>query len=255
MAVPVVITAPRGRMGQALNKLASAAGSGFEVVALLDKPGSDIGASVVHSLKDLGAVAQPVVIDFSTPDATMEHIQDASDLGMPCVIGTTGFTTEQRQRLEAHASTVPIIVAPNTSLGVHVLTAVVAQVAAKLKDYDCEIVEYHHRLKKDAPSGTALLLAEAAAAARNVDLGENTCLGRAGHTGVRPIGQIGIHAVRAGDIIGEHTITLAGPGERIELTHKAHSRDTFAAGALEAARYLNGKQPGLYTMRHVLGLD
>ena len=176
------------------------------------------------------------VIEFTTPEATLEHVRIARALKKPIVIGTTGLSDAQRAELDAAAKTIAIVFSPNMSAGVNVLFEIARTAAQRLgQAYDVEIIEAHHRHKKDAPSGTAKRLAETLASAR----------------GVNP-GAIPVHAVRAGDIVGDHTVILAGPSERLELTHRAHSRDAFAQGALQAARFLVGRQPGLYDMSDVL---
>jgi 4-hydroxy-tetrahydrodipicolinate reductase len=196
-----------------------------------------------------------VLIDFSAPGATRTFAAQAASLGIKLVIGTTGLTAEDHSLLAATARQTAVLVASNMSLGVNVLLAVVEQLSSGLPGFDLEIVEMHHRRKKDAPSGTALALAEAAAKGRRVALSDVVCHGRHGMTGERPPGEIGVLALRGGDVVGEHTVIFAGDGERVELTHRAHSRDTFAAGALRAAQFLSDKDQGMFTMRDVLGLQ
>jgi 4-hydroxy-tetrahydrodipicolinate reductase len=242
-------------MGQALLRLAQA-DAGLTVVGSVDKgegtPGSSVQAAA--SLAQLNPPAGSVLIEFTHPEATIHHVREAAALGVNVLVGTTGFSASERAELEQSAARAALIIAANTSLGVNVLLGVVEQLARTLGDYDIELVEMHHRLKKDAPSGTAVALAEAAARGREVKLADVARNGRDGFTDVRPAGEIGIHAVRGGDVVGEHTMTFAGPGERIEVVHRAHSRDTFAAGALQAAKWLSGRPAGLYTMRDVLGI-
>ena len=177
-----------------------------------------------------------VLIEFTAPEVTVAHVQLAQELRKPMVIGTTGLSEAQRATLQTAAKTIPIVFSPNMSLGVNVLFEL-AQLAAQrlgLK-YDVEVVESHHRAKKDAPSGTAKRLAEVLAMARK-----------------QPPASVPVHAIRAGDIVGDHTVMLAGPAERLELTHRAHSRDVFAQGALKAAQFVVAQKPGLYDMSHVL---
>ncbi|MBV9734157.1 MAG: 4-hydroxy-tetrahydrodipicolinate reductase [Verrucomicrobia bacterium] len=196
-----------------------------------------------------------VVIDVSAPAATMAVARLCSENPTPLVVGTTGHNQEQIEALQLVSQKCPVLLAPNFSLGVNLLFWMAETAAAKLgKDFDVEIVEVHHRLKKDAPSGTAKRLAELIAAARRLTYEKNARHGREGIVGERPVDEIGVHAVRGGDIIGEHTVLFAGLGERIELTHKASSRETFARGAIQAARWIVGCSPGLYEMRDVLGL-
>ena len=241
----VVISGPRGRMGQAIQRLATGDDT-LTILATLDS------TSPPNALEKLQDAASAVLVEFTTPEATLEHVKAAAELGMNAIVGTTGFSLDQRAQLERFANCIALIVAPNTSVGVNVLLGVVQQLAGALPAYDIELVEMHHRLKKDAPSGTAVALAEAASKGRSVALADVVKHGREGLTGERPAGEIGIHSLRGGDVAGEHTMTFAGPGERIEIVHRAHSRDTFAAGALLAAKWLAGRKPGLYTMRDVL---
>ncbi|WP_025270434.1 4-hydroxy-tetrahydrodipicolinate reductase [Hippea sp. KM1] len=196
-----------------------------------------------------------VVIDFTAPDATLSHVRVAADHKKPIVIGTTGLNNQQIKEIEKLSVIVPIVLAPNMSLGVNILFKLVEDVARTLKDdYDIEIVEMHHRFKADAPSGTALKLAEFAAKGIGEDLEDVAVYGRKGLIGKRDPKEIGIMSLRGGDVVGEHTVIFAGLGERIELTHKASSRDTFARGALRAAKWVIDKVPGLYSMQDVLGL-
>ena len=171
------------------------------------------------------------------------------------VIGTTGHSTEQRKFIETAAKSVPIVFAPNFSVGVNTLFWLTRKTAELLgPDFDLEIVEMHHRLKKDAPSGTAQKLAEILSEVRQLDVQKNVAHGRHGMIGERPGKEIGMHSLRGGDVVGEHEVIFAGPGEQLALTHRASSRETFARGALRAARWIVGKQPGLYSMEDVLGL-
>jgi 4-hydroxy-tetrahydrodipicolinate reductase len=196
-----------------------------------------------------------VVIDVTAPAATITVARLCSENQKPLVVGTTGHNQQQIEALRLVSQKCPVLLAPNFSLGVNLLFWMAETAAAKLsKDFDVEIVELHHRLKKDAPSGTAKRLAELMAAARQLSYEKNARHGREGLVGERPVDEIGVHAVRGGDIVGEHTVLFAGLGERIELTHKASSRETFARGAIQAARWIVGRNPGLYEMRDVLGL-
>jgi 4-hydroxy-tetrahydrodipicolinate reductase len=196
-----------------------------------------------------------VVIDVTAPAATIAVGRLCSENQTPLVVGTTGHTQEQIETLRLVSQKCPVLLAPNFSLGVNLLFWMAETAAAKLgQDFDVEIVESHHRLKKDAPSGTAKRLAELIAEARHLSYEKNARHGREGLVGQRPVDEIGIHAVRGGDIIGEHTVLFAGLGERFELTHKASSRETFARGAIQAARWIAGRSPGLYEMKDVLGL-
>jgi len=195
------------------------------------------------------------VIDFTIPDATLEHVRVAAEGKKPIVIGTTGLNSAQIGDIEKFSAVIPVVLAPNMSLGVNVLFKLVGEVSKTLGgDYDIEIVEMHHRFKVDAPSGTALKLAELAAKGLGVKLEEAGVFGRKGLIGERKPKEIGVMTLRGGDVVGEHTVIFAGLGERIELTHRASSRDTFARGALRAAKWVVDKLPGLYSMQDVLGL-
>ena len=212
--------------------------------------GSDIDAAVR---------AADVLIDFTRPEGTLAHAAACARHRKALVAGTTGLTPAQKAELAAHARTIPIVFAPNMSVGVNVLVKLVEMAAARLgPGYDIEIVEMHHKHKVDAPSGTALWLGEAAAAGAGVVFADQAVHAREGVTGERKAGTIGFAALRGGDVVGEHTVVFAGIGERIELTHRATSRQNFAAGALRAARFAAGRlapaAPGLYGMEDVLGL-
>lgn len=196
-----------------------------------------------------------VVIDFTSPDATAIHADLAVKHGTALVIGTTGLSEDQRARVVKNSETVSIVEAGNMSLGVNLLVGLSKQVAKSLGvDYDIEIVEMHHRHKVDAPSGTALMLGEAVADGRGVNLDDHGVFVREGHAGPRSEGSIGFAVLRGGDVVGEHRVVFAGSGERVELVHKASSRQIFARGAVRAALWLKGRESGLYSMRDVLGL-
>jgi 4-hydroxy-tetrahydrodipicolinate reductase len=196
-----------------------------------------------------------VLVDFTRPEGTLNHVGLCRRLGIKMVVGTTGLQPAQKAVISDAARTIPIVMAPNMSIGVN-LTFKLAELAAKVlkEDYDVEIIEAHHRLKIDAPSGTALRLGEVIAAALGRDLAKDAIFGREGVTGERKQSSIGFATVRGGDIVGDHTAMFAGIGERVEITHRAASRATFAQGALRAARYLVSKNSGLYDMQDVLGL-
>jgi 4-hydroxy-tetrahydrodipicolinate reductase len=200
--------------------------------------------------------ASDAVIDFSTPAASLAHAQLAAALGKALVIGTTGLDAEQEAAVRQAARNAPILMSANMSLGVNLLLALVERVAGRLgPDYDIEILEMHHRGKVDAPSGTALALGQAAARGRGIVLELHSARGRDGITGTRRDGDIGFASLRGGDVVGDHTVTFAGLGERLELTHRASSRQLFARGAVRAACWIVGKPPGLYGIKDVLGLD
>jgi 4-hydroxy-tetrahydrodipicolinate reductase len=251
--IKLVVNGALGRMGK---RLIACAAEDPEVelagaVDLMEHAGSpyvktDLAAAIKNA---------DVAVDFTSHVGLPATIEVVAGAGKALVIGTTGLTRHEQAALTKAASSVPIVYAPNMSPGVNLLFQLVGQIARTLgPGYDVEIVEAHHNQKKDAPSGTARKLAESIAAALGRDLDKDAVYGREGMPGPRKSSEIGIHAVRAGDIVGEHTVIFAAPGERIELTHRAHSRDTFARGALRAARWVVGKSPGLYSMLDVLGL-
>ena len=195
------------------------------------------------------------VIDFTFHEAVPANIAKAAKDGVIYVLGTTGLTADEQKSVDAAAKKIPVIQSGNYSLGINLLLGLVKKTAEILGiEYDCEVVEMHHRHKKDAPSGTALMLAKAAAAGRGQDFEAVAAFGREGIVGERPQGEIAVHALRGGSVIGDHTVMFAGDVERVELVHKAQSREAFAAGALRAALWAAGKKPGLYNMRDVLGL-
>jgi 4-hydroxy-tetrahydrodipicolinate reductase len=216
--------------------------------------GADLGELCGWGRSGAAATENPpdnaeALVEFTTPEATVEHLA----YGRPAVIGTTGLSDEQLSRVEEAAKNVPIVLAPNMSVGVNLVREMVRELAEKLgTGYDVEIVEAHHRNKVDAPSGTALLLARAAAEGRKNDLDEVAVYGREGRA-PREEGEIGIHALRGGAVVGEHRVIFYSDGEEVEIAHRALSRRTFATGALRAARFVAGAEPGLYSMRDVLG--
>ena len=240
----VAIVGAAGRMGRMLTALADAAPD-LEVVAKVD---------VAEGCDRAWPEGTEAVIDFSFHSAVPGFVAKAAGEGLAYVIGTTGLTAEEQRAVDAAAERIPIVQSGNYSLGVNLLLNLVETAAKVLgPEYDVEVVEMHHRHKKDAPSGTALMLAKAAAAGRGADFGKAAVYGRKGMVGERPEGEIAIHALRGGSVVGDHTVMFAGDVERIELTHKAQSREAFAAGALQAAKWARGQKPGLYTMRDVLG--
>ena len=195
------------------------------------------------------------VIDFSHAEATQSVLNKCLELGKIIIIGTTGHSSDVRNSIVEAARTIPIVFSPNYSIGVNTLFWLTRKAAEILgPDFDGEIIEIHHRLKKDAPSGTARKLAEVLAEVRNLDYEADVRHGRSGMPGERSRGEIGVHAVRCGDVIGDHTVLLAAPGDRMELTHRASSRESFARGALRAALWARNQKPGLYDMQDVLGL-
>jgi len=196
-----------------------------------------------------------VLVEFSVPEATLEHLRLVAAAGARAVIGTTGFSGAQREEIAALARRAPIMMAPNMSVAVTLAFRILPLMAKALgDDYDVEITEIHHRFKKDAPSGTALRMAEVVAEALGRDLGKVGVYGRQGLPGERTRQEIAVMSLRSGDVVGEHTVTFGALGERLELTHRAHTRDTFGRGALRAARWIRRQPPGLYDMADVLGL-
>jgi 4-hydroxy-tetrahydrodipicolinate reductase len=262
----LVVAGAAGRMGQMLIK-AIAATEGATLAAALERPGSaalgqDAGAlaglaplGVAVSDDPLAALLKADgVIDFTVPAATVEMAALAAQARIVHVAGTTGMSAEDLAKLEAAARHAVVVRSGNMSLGVNLLAAMVKKVAKTLDaDWDIEILEMHHRMKVDAPSGTALLLGEAAAKGRDIALAENSVRSRDGHTGARKAGDIGFATLRGGTVVGDHSVIFAGPGERIELTHKAEDRGIFARGAVKAALWGRGRKPGLYSMADVLG--
>ena len=240
----IAILGAAGRMGHMLVDLA--AKQELEVVAKVDiAPGYDA---------TWGADTEGI-IDFSYHTAVPENVEKAAAQGLPYVIGTTGLTAEEQARVDACTKHIPIVQSGNYSLGINLLLDLVKKAAKILgAEYDIEVIEMHHRHKKDAPSGTALMLAKSAAEGRGVDFEENTIYGRKGEVGERPTNQIAVHALRGGSVVGDHTVMFAGDVERVEITHKAQGREAFAVGALTALKWANGKPAGIYTMRDVLGL-
>jgi 4-hydroxy-tetrahydrodipicolinate reductase len=254
----VAIAGAGGRMGQALIE-AVLADRDLQLAAALDAAGSPAIGRTAGGLKigaDLAAIAAAdVLIDFTRPAGTLAHLDACLKQGKAMVIGTTGFAEAQKARIADGAKRIPVVLSPNFAIGVNVVFRLAQTAAKALGDaYDVEIVEAHHRHKVDAPSGTALMLGELVAGALGRDLGQVATHGREGDTGERPAKEIGFHAIRGGDIVGEHTVIFAGAGERVEVTVRSQSRMTYAAGALRAAKWLKGKGPGLYDMFDVLGL-
>ncbi len=264
----VVINGAGGRMGQELVRALSRT-DGFVLAGALEHSASaHLGedAGVLAGLKPAGVTVESdaaatlngadVVIDFSSPAASVRLAERLAEAGIAIVIGTTGFSSAENAAIEAAARRTPVVKSGNMSLGVNVLAALTRRAAATLGiAYDIEIVEMHHARKVDAPSGTALLLGEAAADGRGINLNDWSARGRDGHTGARRAGDIGFASLRGGSVVGEHAVIFAGPSERIELVHKAEDRGIFANGALAAAKWAKGQEPGLYSMADVLGLS
>ncbi len=263
----IIVTGAAGRMGQRLVGLAQESThlqlAGATETSGHPRLGTDVGLiagggscgiSLTDNLPSILPQAD-VVIDFTSPSATLKHIRQIADQGKAIVVGTTGFTKDELRDFQLTASTIRSVMAPNMSAGINVLLKVLGTITQALgDDYDIEIIEAHHNKKKDAPSGTALKLAEALAEAKQWDLQEIRRYSREGLIGERPRKEIGMQTIRAGDIAGDHTILFGGLGERIEITHRAHNRDPFARGALRAAEWVIRQRPGLYSMADVLGL-
>ena len=263
----IAVVGAAGRMGQMLVRRVAAT-EGVTLAGASESPNSNaIGrdAGEVAGLEPLGVKitgdsaaaigAANAVIDFTIPAATVAHAAIAAAKGVSMVIGTTGLDPAQSAAIHDAAKKVPIVWAANMALGVNILLALIEKTASMLDpSYDIEVLEMHHRHKIDAPSGTALALGRAAAAGRQVKLEEVWRKSRDGHTGARPAGEIGFATLRGGEEVGVHTVMFAAAGERLELSHRSFSRETYAAGAVRAAQWLEGKKPGLYGMKDVLGL-
>jgi 4-hydroxy-tetrahydrodipicolinate reductase len=266
MTVKIGVNGAAGRMGLEIIKLV-ADDPELELVSAVDRSGHPALGHDLGLLAGLGRELDLVLTDkcscpvdcyvvYSSPQATIECLHQALKEGVAVVAGTTGLDADQRAEFETAGKKIPVILAANTGVGANLLMKLAGQAARILgAGYDIEVIEAHHNNKKDAPSGTALQLARVAAEARGLDLDDSAVHGRSGHPGARRRDEIGIHAVRAGDIIGEHTVIYATTGERIELTHRVTSRSGFCRGALRAAKFLVKSKPGVYSMSTVLGMD
>ncbi|MCD6308100.1 MAG: 4-hydroxy-tetrahydrodipicolinate reductase [Candidatus Latescibacteria bacterium] len=262
----LVINGALGRMGRRIIALAREDDE-IDIVGAVDLNGemkgrdigllAGVGALGITLDNNLGTVIEnaDVVIDFTVADSMLETAEQCSNASVPLVSGTTGLSTGDREKFIRIVEGIPCVYAPNMSVGVNLLFKLVAETASILgDDYDVEITEVHHRFKKDSPSGTARRIAEIVAEKRGISLDKEAVHGRYGMTGERTRTEIGIHAVRAGDVVGEHTVTFGTIGERLELAHKAQSRDAFASGAIRAAKFACSARPGIYDMQDVLGL-
>jgi 4-hydroxy-tetrahydrodipicolinate reductase len=263
----IAVVGAGGRMGRTLVEACSGA-EGLRLAAAVEAPGNPllgqdagmvagVGETGITIGDSLGAVAErfDVVVDFTIADATIANLEICREAGKRAVVGTTGFSEAQRARISRTAEEVALVVAPNMSVGVNLCFRLVDLAARVLGDeVDVEVIEAHHRHKVDAPSGTAVRMGEVLAAALGRDLAECAVYGREGHTGPRDRRTIGFETIRAGDIVGDHTVMFAGTGERIEVTHRASSRMNFARGALRAARWVAERERGLFDMQDVLGL-
>ena len=263
----IAVLGAAGRMGQALTRALHAT-PGCEIAGGLEAKGSPAVGRDLGEIAGLDAIGVPItddahalfshvegVLDFTLPNATTEFVALSAQARIVHVIGTTGFTDDQLAKLDAAARHATIVKAGNMSMGVNLMAALTKRVAEILgPEFDIEILEMHHRHKRDAPSGTSLMLGEAAANGRAIALADKAVRTRDGGTGPRHEGDIGFAALRGGDVVGEHSVIFAGPGERIELTHIASDRGIFARGAVRGALWARGKPPGLYSMADVLGL-
>jgi 4-hydroxy-tetrahydrodipicolinate reductase len=262
----LIVAGAAGRMGRMLTSMIVSQSPHTLVGAVEAKGvkavGSDagelagVGTLGVRIGDDYAAIASPdtVTLDFTNATASLEHLTAAAQKGAAIVIGSTGFTSEMEARARELAPRTRTLIAPNMSIGINVLMKLVAEAATLLTGFDAEVLEIHHRTKVDAPSGTALALARAIAAARGQDFQASAKFGREGITGIRPPEQIGVMALRGGDAVGDHTVIFCGQGERLELIHRTQSREALASGALRAAAWLENKPNGLYSIRDVLGL-
>jgi 4-hydroxy-tetrahydrodipicolinate reductase len=264
----LVIVGAAGRMGRTLVK-AIAETKGVVLSGAIEQKGSaalgtdagllaGVGNAGVSVTDDPGKALKGAdgMLEFSSPAASVEHAAMAAEAGIVHIIGTTGLSESDLGKLKAAANTATIVQSGNMSLGVNLLTALTRRIAASLgEDFDIEILEMHHKMKVDAPSGTALMLGEAAAQGRKIKLAERSARGRDGMTGARKAGDIGFASLRGGTVVGEHSVVFAGPSERLELVHRADDRAIFAHGALKAALWAREQKPGFYTMADVLGLS
>jgi 4-hydroxy-tetrahydrodipicolinate reductase len=262
----LIVSGAAGRMGRLLVSIIVSDGV-HQLVGALEAPGNPViakdagevagvGTQGVKIVDDYAVVARPgtVTLDFTNAVASLGHLEIAASKGAAIVIGSTGFTPETEERAKVLAQRTRTVIAPNMSIGVNVLMKITAEVARILDNFDAEVIEIHHNTKVDAPSGTAILLGRTIAEARNLDYQANAVYGREGITGARPHDKIAVLALRAGDAVGDHTVIFGGQGERLELIHRAQSRESLARGALRAAAWLEGRPNGLYSMRDVLGL-
>jgi 4-hydroxy-tetrahydrodipicolinate reductase len=253
--IKVVVCGALGKVGRIVAEEIAADGS-LSLAGAIEAPGNPglgtalAGVPVSADLPKALATCD-VVLDFTNPKAALEHVAACAAAGRAAIVGTTGFTPDELAAAKQAAAKIPLIISPNLSTGVNLMFKIVEDVARTLGDFDAEIVEIHHNKKKDSPSGTAAKLADAIAKSRP---GAAVVHGREGLVGARKSGEIGMHSLRGGDVVGEHTVIFAGEGERFEITHRAHSRRTMARGTLRAIRFIHGKKPGLYTMADVLGL-
>ncbi len=257
MTIKVAVNGAAGRMGRAVMEAVALSDAAVLAGAYDREVPSESGATILP-IRDAGAMdtaAFDVLVDFSTPDGAVAALERCAGAGKAVVVGTTGFDGAQGARIKALADSVPLVIAPNMSLGMNLCFQLLRRAVETLGDEaDVEIIEAHHRYKVDAPSGTALRMGEIVADALGLDLARCAVYGRQGKTGVRSDQAIGFHSIRGGDVFGEHTASLSFAGEEIEIRHKASSRLAFARGAVSAAVWVAGRAPGMYGMDNVLGL-
>jgi 4-hydroxy-tetrahydrodipicolinate reductase len=254
----ITVCGAAGRMGQCIMELAKT-DEAVQVCGAVEYDASPAIGTGIPAIIQASSIEEvlpstEVLIDFTNPDSALKNLEIAKKHKIPVVIGTTGFIAEQKEKIAEAAKQIPVVFSPNMSVGVNILFKLVKEVASLIPDYDIELLELHHNKKKDAPSGTAAKLADIVAAAIGKNINDVATYGRKSIMGERAKDEIGIMSVRGGDIVGEHTVYFAGIGERLELTHRAQSRNTLGAGAIRAAKWLVGKEPGLYDMHDVLGL-
>ena len=262
----LIVSGAAGRMGRLLVSIIVSEGT-HRLAGALEAPGNPVigkdagdvagvGTQGVKIIDDYATIARAdtVTLDFTNAAASLGHLEVAASKGAAIVIGSTGFTPELEASTKSLAQRTRTVLAPNMSIGVNVLMKIAGEVARILDNFDAEVIEIHHNTKVDAPSGTAIALGRTIAEARNLDYAANAVYGREGITGMRAHDKIGVLALRAGDAVGDHTVIFGGQGERLELIHRAQSRESLARGALRAAAWLEDRPPGLYSMRDVLGL-
>lgn len=260
MSIPVIVMGAAGRMGQTLVRMVRA-DAGFTLAGVVEREEkmAEIASCGCQAETNVSVLLQAnpkaVVVEFTTPASSLATARAVAKTGASHVMGTTGFSDAEKAELSDIARNTPLFWSPNMSVGVNVLLKVLPELTRLLgSEYDVEMMEIHHNRKKDAPSGTALRLAECLAEAKEWSLAESACYHREGIIGERPAKEIGIQTLRGGDVVGVHTVYFMGPGERIEVTHQAHSRENFASGALRAIRWMHGRAPGkLYSIQDILG--
>ncbi len=256
----IIVCGARGRMGKEITFKVHRA-KGMKLIGAIEaRNHASLGKEIEKGIKvipDLEEAIRPdtVIIDFTTPQATLEHLEVAKSKRVPMVIGTTGFKGEQYGKIKEASHSIPLVLSPNMSVGINLFYKIVEETASVLgEDFDAEIIEIHHRNKADAPSGTARKIAQIIARMKDTDLAKVGVYGRKGIKEIRRPDEIGIHAVRGGNIVGDHMVLFAGPGERLEIIHRAESRGIFARGAILAAKFIIDKEKGLYDLQDVLGL-